>query len=94
MRDAIGGLFSIQAIVIFMIVVGLITTFSAMVPREIRAGINPIGIILKQLLFIGIGTFGMLFISKKRYKQLLRYAVPFACAIVAVSPEILTINPI
>ena len=36
-------------IVIFMIVVGLITTFSAMVPREIRAGINPIGIIIKQL---------------------------------------------
>ena len=69
-------------IVIFMIVVGLITTFSAMVPREIRAGINPIGIILKQLCFIGIGTFGMLFFSKKSYKQLLQYAVPFGWFVV------------
>ena len=69
-------------IVIFMIVVGLITTFSAMVPREIRAGVNPIGIILKQMFFIGIGTFGMLFFSKKSYKQLLQYAVPFAWFVV------------
>ena len=69
-------------IVIFMIVVGLITTFSAMVPREIRAGINPIGIILKQLCFIGIGTFFMLFFSKKSYKQLLQYAVPFGWFVV------------
>ena len=69
-------------IVIFMIVVGLITTFSAMVPREIRAGINPIGIILKQLFFIGIGIFGMMFFSKKSYKQLLKYAIPFGWMVV------------
>ncbi|MBQ7450125.1 cell division protein FtsW [bacterium] len=69
-------------IVIFLIVVGVISTFSAMVPKEIREGINPIGIILKQLMFIGIGTFGMLFFSKKSYKQLLQYAVPFAWFVV------------
>ena len=69
-------------IVIFLIVVGLISTFSAMVPREIREGINPIGIIIKQLVFIGIGTFFMLFLSKKSYKQLLKYAVPFAWFVV------------
>ena len=73
---------NLLVIVIFLVVVGLISTFSAMVPREIRAGINPIGIILKQLGFISIGTLGMLYFAKKNYKKWIKYAVPFAWFVV------------
>ena len=69
-------------IVIFLIVTGLITTFSAMVPREIRDGINPIGILIKQLGFISAGTVGMLFFARKNYKKLAQYAIPFAWFVV------------
>ena len=71
-------------IVVFLIVTGLIITFSAMVPREIRAGINPIGIIVKQLGFIAAGTVGMLFFAKNSYKKLAKYAIPFAWFVVVL----------
>ena len=75
---------NLLVIVIFLIVVGLISTFSAMVPREIREGINPIGIILKQMGFIAVGTIGMLFFSKKNYKQWAKYAVMFGWIVVVL----------
>lgn len=71
-------------IAVFIIVTGLITTFSAMVPREIREGINPIGIIIKQLVFIGIGTLGMLYFSKKSYKSLVKWTIPFAWFVICL----------
>ena len=74
---------NLLVVVIFLIVVGLISTFSAMVPREIREGINPIWIILKQLAFIGGGAVGMLFFANKfDYKKLAKYAVIFGWFVV------------
>ena len=54
-------------IVIFLIITGLITTFSAMVPREIKYDINPIGIIIKQIGFISAGLVGLFYFSRKTY---------------------------
>ena len=75
---------NLLVIVIFLIVVGLISTFSAMVPREIREGINPIGIILKQLGFIFAGTLGMLYFSKQSYKKWAKYAIAFGWFVVVL----------
>lgn len=71
-------------IVIFLVVIGLITTFSAMVPRDIREGINPIWILLRQLGFIAVGTIGMLYFSKKDYKKYVKWAVPFAWFVIGL----------
>ena len=66
-----------------MVVVGVISTFSAMVPKEIRAGINPIGIIIKQLGFISMGTFLMFWFARKvDYKKLAKWAIPFGWFVV------------
>ncbi len=89
---------NLLVVVIFLVVVGLISTFSAMVPREIREGINPIWIILKQLGFISVGTVFMMFFAKYDYKQLAKYAVVFGwfvvilLALVKFTPLGVTVN--
>jgi len=65
-------------IVIFLIVVGFLSTFSALASKEIRAGNLPFWILLKQLGFILAGTFTMIGLSKVDYKKYARLAVPFA----------------
>ena len=50
----------------------------------VKFAINPIGIIVKQLGFITVGTIGMLYFSKKSYKKLAQYAIPFAWFVVVL----------
>lgn len=73
---------TIMVVVTFLVVIGLMAVFSAGAPKCIQWGQNPASLLLKQLLGLVIGSFGLVYFSKYDYKKLSAYAVPFSWIVV------------
>lgn len=57
-------------VVVFIVVFGIMSVFSASAPKAISYGENPFSFTLKQLLWLIVGVFGAMFFSKFDYKKL------------------------
>ena len=64
--------------VIFLVVIGLMSIFSASAPKCIEMGVNPARFLVQQLLGVIAGFVGLKFLANFHYKKLMAYTLPFA----------------
>ena len=70
--------------VIFLVVIGLMSIFSASAPKCIEMGLNPARFLVQQLLGVIIGFIGLKFLSNFHYKKLMTYTLPFAVFVIVM----------
>ena len=75
--------------VIFLVVIGLMSIFSASAPKCIEMGVNPARFLIQQILGVIAGILGLKFLSNFHYKKLMYYTLPFAFFKATVSPPAL-----
>ena len=68
--------------VIFLVVIGLMSIFSASAPKCIEAGVNPAKFLIQQIIGVAIGFIGLKFLSNFHYKKLMTYTLPFAFLVI------------
>ena len=64
--------------VIFLVVIGLMSIFSASAPKCVEMGVNPARFLIQQILGVIAGLIGLKFLSNFHYKKLMTYTLPFA----------------
>lgn len=64
--------------VIFLVVIGLMSIFSASAPKCVEMGVNPARFLIQQLIGVAAGFIGLKFLSNFHYKKLMTYTLPFA----------------
>ena len=70
--------------VIFLVVIGLMTIFSATAPKCIEMNINPAKFVIQQFLGVIAGFVGLKFLSNFHYKKLMTYTLPFALFVIVM----------
>ena len=70
--------------VIFLVVIGLMSIFSASAPKCIEMGANPAKFLIQQLMGVALGIAGLKFLSNFHYKKLMIYTLPFAFAVIVM----------
>ena len=68
--------------VIFLVVIGLMSIFSASAPKCIEMGANPARFLIQQIVGVIIGFIGLKFFSNFNYKKLIAYTLPFAVFVI------------
>ena len=68
--------------VIFLVVIGLMSIFSASAPKCIEMGANPTRFLIQQIVGVIIGFIGLKFFSNFNYKKLIAYTLPFAVFVI------------
>ena len=68
--------------VIFLVVIGLMSIFSASAPKCIEAGVNPAKFLIQQIIGVVIGFIGLKFLSNFHYKKLMNFTLPFAIFVI------------
>ncbi len=69
---------TLMVVVAFLVVIGLMATFSAGAPKAMDLGQNPAAFAIKQFAYLVVGFFGLKYFMKLDYKKLRDWAVPFA----------------
>ena len=70
--------------VIFLVVIGLMSIFSASAPKCIEMGANPARFLIQQIVGVIIGFIGLKFFSNFNYKKLITYTLPFAVFVIVM----------
>ena len=70
--------------VIFLVVIGLMSIFSASAPKCIEMGVDPTRFLIQQLMGVVAGIFGLKFLSNFHYKKLMTYTLPFAAIVIVM----------
>ena len=68
--------------VIFLVVIGLMSIFSASAPKCVEMGVNPARFLIQQLLGVIVGVAGLKFLSNFHYKKLMTYTLQFAAFVI------------
>lgn len=68
---------TLLVIVAFLVILGLMSIFSASAPKCMEMGTNPAGFVFNQLIFLVIGLIGMKFLTNYDYKNLIIWTIPF-----------------
>lgn len=68
--------------VIFLVVIGLMSIFSASAPKCIEMGANPARFLIQQIAGVIIGFMGLKFFSNFNYKKLIAYTLPFTVFVI------------
>ena len=75
---------TITFIVLFLIIIGFLSIFSAGAPKCIMQGTSSTFFVLRQFVWFIIGLIAMFLISKFSYKKLDKLALPFAWTVVGL----------
>lgn len=70
--------------VIFLVVIGLMSIFSASAPKCIEMGLHPARFLIQQIIGVIVGFVGLRFLSNFHYKKLLGYTLPFAAFVIVM----------
>lgn len=71
-------------VVAFLVILGLMSIFSASAPKCMEMGTNPAGFVFNQILFLIVGFIGMKFLIDYDYKNLIIWTMPFAIMVVVM----------
>ncbi len=70
--------------VIFLVVIGLMSIFSASAPKCLEMGLNPTRFLIQQMLGVIVGFIGLKFLSNFHYKKLIMYTLPFTIFVIVM----------
>ena len=68
---------TLMVVVAFLVVIGIMATFSAGAPKAMDLGQNPASFAIKQFAYLIVGFFGLKYFMQLDYKRLKDWAVPF-----------------
>ena len=68
--------------VIFLVVIGLMSIFSASAPKCVEMGVNPARFLIMQVIGVIAGFIGLKFLSNFHYKKLLQYTLPYTIFVI------------
>lgn len=71
-------------IVCFLVILGIMSIFSASAPKCIELGVNPAKFVLNQFIFLIIGFLGMKFLIDYDYKNLVVWTIPFMIGVLVL----------
>ena len=75
---------SLLFIVIFLLIIGIMTIFSAAAPKCITHGLGQFEFVKKQIIMIIAGFAGMCLLTKLDYKKLEHFTLPFAWLVIGL----------
>ena len=70
--------------VVFLVVIGLMSIFSASAHKCAEMGANPARFLIQQLIGVIAGFIGLRFFSNFHYKKLMTYTLPFALFVIVM----------
>ena len=73
---------TLLVVVMFLVILGLMSIFSASAPKSMEMGLNPARFVLNQMVFLVFGYLGMKFLAGYDYKNLALWTMPFALMVV------------
>lgn len=73
---------TLLVIVAFLVILGLMSIFSASAPKSMELGLNPARFVFNQLIFLVFGFLGMKFLAGYDYKNLVVWTMPFMISVV------------
>lgn len=75
---------TLLVIVAFLVILGLMSIFSASAPKSMELGLNPARFVFNQMFFVVLGFLGMKFLTNYDYKNLVMWTMPVMIAVVAM----------
>lgn len=75
---------TLLVIVAFLVILGLMSIFSASAPKSMELGLNPARFVFNQMFFVVLGFFGMRFLAGYDYKNLVMWTMPVMISVVAM----------
>lgn len=75
---------TLVVIVAFLVILGLMSIFSASAPKSMELGLNPARFVFNQMIFLVIGAVGMKFLSEYDYKNLVVWTMPLMIAVIVL----------
>lgn len=73
---------TLLVIVAFLVILGLMSIFSASAPKSLELGLNPARFVFNQIFFVVLGFLGMRFLSNHDYKNLVVWTMPLMIGVV------------
>lgn len=73
---------TLLVIVAFLVILGLMSIFSASAPKSMELGLNPARFVFNQLFFVVLGFLGMKFLANYDYKNLVVWTMPVMILVV------------
>lgn len=73
---------TLLVIVAFLVILGLMSIFSASAPKSMEMGLNPARFVFNQIFFVIIGFLGMRFLANHDYKNLVVWTMPLMIGVV------------
>lgn len=73
---------TLLVIVAFLVILGLMSIFSASVPKSMELGLNPARFVFNQMVFLVLGAVGMKLLSNYDYKNLVVWTMPLMIMVV------------
>lgn len=73
---------TLLVIVAFLVMLGLMSIFSASAPKSMELGLNPAKFVFNQIIFVVLGVLGMKFLANYEYKNLVMWTMPLMIAVV------------
>lgn len=68
---------TLLVVVAFLVILGVMSIFSASAPKCMEMGTNPAGFVFNQLIFLVLGFIGMKLLTNYDYKNLVLWTMPF-----------------
>lgn len=75
---------TLLVIVAFLVILGLMSIFSASAPKSMEMGLNPARFVFNQLFFLVLGVFGMKFLADYDYKNLVVWTMPLMISVIVL----------
>lgn len=75
---------TLLVIVAFLVILGLMSIFSASAPKSMELGLNPARFVFNQMFFVVLGFLGMKFLSNYDYKNLVVWTMPVMILVVVM----------
>jgi len=75
---------TLLVVVLFLVILGLMSIFSASAPKSMELGLNPARFVFNQMLFLVVGFLGMKFFTNYNYKNLVVWTMPFMIAVIVL----------
>lgn len=75
---------TLLVVVAFLVILGLMSIFSASAPKCMEMGTNPAGFVFNQILFLVVGLIGMKFLTNYDYKNLVVWTMPFMIVVLVM----------
>lgn len=75
---------TLLVVVAFLVILGVMSIFSASAPKCMEMGTNPAGFVFNQLIFLVAGVIGLKFLTNYDYKNIVVWTMPFVIIVVVM----------